>query len=176
MRLGAYRFPTSGMLLRSATIRALASTFSHTARGPRIGHDRCGTGASLGGRKIWQTPDHPPGADHAGSIRWVADLNTRTRPEHPLMLFDQMTTADPSRSPAGTENAWAYTHLPRGWPMTSPPNGSPPRSTASSRSTLPASPAISSARRRNAPHFSRRAMRTCTPVPSTRKSHNHSSS
>jgi phytoene dehydrogenase-like protein len=25
-----------------------------------------------------------------------------------------MTTADPSRSPAGTESAWAYTHLPRG--------------------------------------------------------------
>lgn len=24
-----------------------------------------------------------------------------------------MTTADPSRSPAGTESAWAYTHLPR---------------------------------------------------------------
>jgi phytoene dehydrogenase-like protein len=30
------------------------------------------------------------------------------------MLFGQMTTADPSRSPAGTESAWAYTHLPRG--------------------------------------------------------------
>jgi phytoene dehydrogenase-like protein len=25
-----------------------------------------------------------------------------------------MTTADPSRSPAGTESAWAYTHLPHG--------------------------------------------------------------
>jgi phytoene dehydrogenase-like protein len=30
------------------------------------------------------------------------------------MLFGQMTTADPTRSPAGTESAWAYTHLPRG--------------------------------------------------------------
>jgi phytoene dehydrogenase-like protein len=26
----------------------------------------------------------------------------------------QMTTADPSRSPAGTESVWAYTHVPRG--------------------------------------------------------------
>jgi phytoene dehydrogenase-like protein len=26
-----------------------------------------------------------------------------------------MTTADASRSPAGTESAWAYTHLPRGF-------------------------------------------------------------
>ena len=25
-----------------------------------------------------------------------------------------MTTTDPTRSPAGTESAWAYTHLPRG--------------------------------------------------------------
>ena len=30
------------------------------------------------------------------------------------MLFGQMTTADPTRSAAGTESAWAYTHLPRG--------------------------------------------------------------
>jgi phytoene dehydrogenase-like protein len=54
------------------------------------------------------------GADHDGLIRWMADLNTRTVPERPFMLFGQMTTADPTRSPAGTESAWAYTHLPRG--------------------------------------------------------------
>ncbi|MEO3757838.1 NAD(P)/FAD-dependent oxidoreductase [Mycobacterium sp. B14F4] len=54
------------------------------------------------------------GADHDGLIRWMADLNTATVPLHPFMLFGQMTTADPSRSPAGTESAWAYTHLPRG--------------------------------------------------------------
>ncbi|KWX67556.1 NAD(P)/FAD-dependent oxidoreductase, partial [Mycobacterium sp. NAZ190054] len=53
------------------------------------------------------------GADHAGLIRWMADLNTGTLPESPFLLFGQMTTADPSRSPAGTESAWAYTHLPR---------------------------------------------------------------
>lgn len=53
------------------------------------------------------------GADADGLVRWMADLNTRTVPEHPFMLFGQMTTADPSRSPAGTESAWAYTHLPR---------------------------------------------------------------
>jgi phytoene dehydrogenase-like protein len=54
------------------------------------------------------------GADHDGLIRWMADLNTRTVPLHPFLLFGQMTTADPTRSPAGTESAWAYTHLPRG--------------------------------------------------------------
>ena len=31
----------------------------------------------------------------------------------PFMLLGQMTTADPTRSPAGTESVWAYTHLPR---------------------------------------------------------------
>ena len=54
------------------------------------------------------------GADQDGLIRWMADLNTATLPERPFMLFGEMTTADPSRSPAGTESAWAYTHLPRG--------------------------------------------------------------
>ncbi|MFD3041531.1 FAD-dependent oxidoreductase [Mycolicibacterium conceptionense] len=54
------------------------------------------------------------GADRDGLIRWMADLNTATLPQRPFMLFGQMTTADASRSPAGTESAWAYTHLPRG--------------------------------------------------------------
>jgi phytoene dehydrogenase-like protein len=54
------------------------------------------------------------GADSDGLIRWMADLNTETLPDRPFMLFGQMTTADPSRSPEGTESAWAYTHLPRG--------------------------------------------------------------
>lgn len=53
------------------------------------------------------------GADGDGLVRWMADLNTRVVPEHPFMLLGQTTTADPSRSPAGTESVWAYTHLPR---------------------------------------------------------------
>ncbi|MER6799624.1 phytoene desaturase family protein, partial [Amycolatopsis mediterranei] len=31
-----------------------------------------------------------------------------------FLLLGQMTTSDPTRSPAGTEAAWAYTHVPRG--------------------------------------------------------------
>ena len=54
------------------------------------------------------------GADEFGLVRWSADLESRTLPESPFMLFGQMTTADPTRSPTGTESAWAYTHLPRG--------------------------------------------------------------
>ena len=54
------------------------------------------------------------GADVDGLVRWSADLATATLPRSPFMLFGQMTTSDPSRSPAGTESAWSYTHLPRG--------------------------------------------------------------
>lgn len=34
-------------------------------------------------------------------------------PARPFVLFGQMTTTDPSRSPAGTESAWGYTHVPQ---------------------------------------------------------------
>lgn len=35
-------------------------------------------------------------------------------PDRPFLLVGQMTTTDPTRSPAGTESAWAYTHVPLG--------------------------------------------------------------
>jgi phytoene dehydrogenase-like protein len=35
-------------------------------------------------------------------------------PDKPFVLVGQMTTADPTRSPAGTESAWAYAHVPYG--------------------------------------------------------------
>ena len=34
-------------------------------------------------------------------------------PERPFLLVGQMTTADPTRSPEGTESLWAYTHVPQ---------------------------------------------------------------
>jgi phytoene dehydrogenase-like protein len=40
-------------------------------------------------------------------------LATRQVPSEPFLLMGQMTTTDPTRSPAGTEAAWAYTHVPR---------------------------------------------------------------
>lgn len=54
------------------------------------------------------------GADTHGAVRWAADLSTGVVPESPFLLFGQMTTTDPTRSPEGTESCWAYTHLPRG--------------------------------------------------------------
>jgi phytoene dehydrogenase-like protein len=58
------------------------------------------------------------GADLDGLVRWSADLETGVLPRSPFLLLGQMTTADPTRSPAGTESAWAYSHLPRGVPDT----------------------------------------------------------
>jgi phytoene dehydrogenase-like protein len=56
------------------------------------------------------------GVDLAGMTMYSAALATGRLPEHPLVVLGQTTTADPSRSPHGTESAWAYTHLPhRAW-------------------------------------------------------------
>ena len=52
------------------------------------------------------------GADLNGLTRYAAHLATDELPPHPFLLLGQMTTADASHSPAGTESAWAYTHLP----------------------------------------------------------------
>ena len=43
----------------------------------------------------------------------LAQVAARTIPGDPFMLVGQMTTADPTRSPAGTESLWAYTHVPQ---------------------------------------------------------------
>jgi phytoene dehydrogenase-like protein len=58
------------------------------------------------------------GTDLDGLSRYAGDLATRTIPEHPFVILGQMTTADPARSPRGTESAWAYTHLPNGIDLT----------------------------------------------------------
>jgi phytoene dehydrogenase-like protein len=67
----------------------------------------------------WSAPD----ASLAGTVHLGADMNelsdyalqvsTHRLPERPFALLGQMTTADPSRSPGGTESAWAYTHVPQ---------------------------------------------------------------
>jgi phytoene dehydrogenase-like protein len=45
--------------------------------------------------------------------RFAAQLATGHVPAKPFTLVGQMTTSDPSRSPAGTESLWAYTHVPQ---------------------------------------------------------------
>ena len=54
------------------------------------------------------------GQDSDGLVDFAADLTVGRVPQRPFVLFGQMTTTDPTRSPEGTESAWAYTHVPRG--------------------------------------------------------------
>ena len=67
----------------------------------------------------WQpAPDVAPGTVHiADSVdelnTYAAQINGNTVPARPLLLMGQMTTADTTRSPAGTESMWAYCHVPQ---------------------------------------------------------------
>jgi len=54
------------------------------------------------------------GVDVDGFVDFTADLTVGRTPARPFLLFGQMTTSDPTRSPVGTESAWAYTHVPAG--------------------------------------------------------------
>ncbi|HMA47101.1 MAG TPA: NAD(P)/FAD-dependent oxidoreductase [Frankiaceae bacterium] len=68
-------------------------------------------------------PWSSPPARRAGTVHvatgldelteFAAHLATRRIPARPFLLVGQMTTSDPSRSPAGTESAWGYTHVPQ---------------------------------------------------------------
>jgi phytoene dehydrogenase-like protein len=74
---------------------------------------------ALDGGVPWASaPPHAPGTFHvADSVEQMTDalgqVSARAVPAKPFMLAGQMTTADPTRSPAGTESLWAYTHVPQ---------------------------------------------------------------
>jgi phytoene dehydrogenase-like protein len=72
----------------------------------------------------WQVPEaHGAGTVHLGAdldglTHYAASLATGTIPSDPFLLLGQMTTTDGTRSAAGTESAWAYSHLPEGHTLT----------------------------------------------------------
>ena len=74
---------------------------------------------ALDGRVPWASmPSHDPGtvhvADSVGEITEASgQISAGAVPAHPFLLVGQMTTSDPTRSPAGTESLWAYTHVPQ---------------------------------------------------------------
>jgi phytoene dehydrogenase-like protein len=55
-------------------------------------------------------------SDMDGLSRFAAELACGDVPADPFLLAGQMSTADPTRSPAGTEALWAYTHIPHNLP------------------------------------------------------------
>jgi phytoene dehydrogenase-like protein len=67
-------------------------------------------------------PWRDPAVGEAGTVHLASSLDELTMgtaeilsgrlPTDPFVVFGQMTVADPTRSPPGTESAWAYTHVP----------------------------------------------------------------
>lgn len=74
---------------------------------------------ALSGPVPWDpAPDLPPGCVHVcDSVDELAVTSAQVAaghvPARPFLLAGQMTTTDPTRSPAGTESLWAYTHVPQ---------------------------------------------------------------
>lgn len=74
---------------------------------------------ALSGPVPWAAPPpYQPGTVHiADSVEDMVEalqrVASRTIPARPFLLAGQMTTTDPSRSPAGTESLWAYAHVPQ---------------------------------------------------------------
>ncbi|HLI01477.1 MAG TPA: NAD(P)/FAD-dependent oxidoreductase [Acidimicrobiales bacterium] len=74
---------------------------------------------ALSGPIPWAAPE----ARRAGTVHVADDFDNLTAyaaqlamgqlPDRPFLLVGQQSMADPGRSPAGTETAWAYTHVPR---------------------------------------------------------------
>ena len=73
---------------------------------------------ALDGPIPWQNkPEFAPGTVHvADSVdemtSSLAQVTLGVIPSEPFLLVGQMSTADPTRSPPGTESLWAYTHVP----------------------------------------------------------------
>jgi phytoene dehydrogenase-like protein len=74
---------------------------------------------ALSGPIPWTNrPDRAPGTVHvADSVeemtQTLAQVSSGVVPDRPFLLTGQMTSSDPTRSPAGTESFWAYTHVPQ---------------------------------------------------------------
>jgi phytoene dehydrogenase-like protein len=74
---------------------------------------------ALDGPVPWTgAPSMGPGTVHvADSVDQMAQalnaISVHSVPAEPFLLVGQMTTTDPTRSPAGTEALWAYTHVPQ---------------------------------------------------------------
>ncbi|MGI8523004.1 MAG: phytoene desaturase family protein [Nocardioides sp.] len=74
---------------------------------------------ALDGPVPWAgAPPYAPGTVHvaddvADIVAALGQVTTGVVPANPFLLAGQMTTTDVTRSPAGTESLWAYTHVPQ---------------------------------------------------------------
>lgn len=74
---------------------------------------------ALDGPVPWASPPpFAPGTVHVADslsemTESLAQVAAGVIPAKPFLLAGAMTTSDPTRSPAGTESLWAYTHVPQ---------------------------------------------------------------
>jgi phytoene dehydrogenase-like protein len=88
-------------------------------KGFRMGPSTVKVDWALDGPVPWASPPaYAPGTIHVGDSvgeihESLGQVAAGVIPSRPFLLGGQMTTADPTRSPAGTESMWAYTHVPQ---------------------------------------------------------------
>ncbi|MFC4785268.1 phytoene desaturase family protein [Nocardioides sp. MAHUQ-72] len=91
----------------------------HAMRDFRMGPGTVKVDWALDGPVPWASaPAYAPGTFHvADSVEQMStalsQVAARHVPAEPFLLAGQMSTTDPTRSPAGTESLWAYTHVPQ---------------------------------------------------------------
>ncbi|HEX3650695.1 MAG TPA: NAD(P)/FAD-dependent oxidoreductase [Pseudonocardiaceae bacterium] len=116
--------PAPDLYLRLVGADRLPARLVGDLRGFRWDHGVVKVDWALSGPIPWRNPAvGGAGTVHLGTglddlTAYSADLAAGRVPRQPFVVLGQMTTADPTRSPAGTESAWAYTHVPHGHPWT----------------------------------------------------------
>ena len=79
---------------------------------------------ALDGPVPWTAPEaRQAGTVHVGGdveqlVQAQAAVRGGSLPEEPFLLFGQQSVADPTRAPDGKHTAWAYTRVPRDYPLT----------------------------------------------------------
>lgn len=74
---------------------------------------------ALDGPVPWSSPPpYAPGTVHVADsvsdmVESLGQVTAGAVPARPFLLAGMMTTTDPTRSPAGAESMWAYTHVPQ---------------------------------------------------------------
>lgn len=97
----------------------LPASFRRKLRGFSLDPGTVKVDWALDGPVPWEeAPTPAPGTVHvAASVDAMSDalhqVSSGAVPAEPFLLTGQMTTTDPTRSPAGTESMWAYTHVPQ---------------------------------------------------------------
>ena len=97
----------------------LRSGFVRRVRRFKLGPSTVKVDWALSAPIPWSDPDTSRAATvHlADSVDEMAvtmrGLDDGVIPDRPFVLLGQMTTADPTRSPPGTESAWGYAHVPQ---------------------------------------------------------------